>query len=179
MCFCIAGLKESFRPSAGCTGPAQEQTRRSWVSIENILMSIELNLGAFSFLAYPSLCMSICLQHKNMNLGHNFERWIDRNFLFGMFSQLKKPLHMTPRSVTLWPWLTFILKIAILDILLPGAFMFHITFYPFGLAPSVVDEIHGSSIERQNWKVPIDCTFRHKGSREVSRYVNEKKECRF
>ena len=44
----------------------------------------------------------------NCNLFHRF--WTERygDFIFGMHIQLPEPFQMTPKLMTLWPWLTFI-----------------------------------------------------------------------
>ena len=38
------------------------------------------------------------------HLGHNFLTVRDRDFIFGMYTQLIKPFQITPRSMTFCPW---------------------------------------------------------------------------
>ena len=59
-----------------------------------------MQFGASSF--FP-VCLWLCGK-KNFNLCQNFWTIRDRDFIFGMYTQLKKPLQMKPRSMTLWPW---------------------------------------------------------------------------
>ena len=47
-----------------------------------------------------SVCLFVCLSVVNFNLRYNFWTVRDRDFIFGMHTPL-----MTPRSMTLWPWL--------------------------------------------------------------------------
>ena len=49
--------------------------------------------------------LSVCLSVVNFNIHYNF--WTVRNgdFIFGQHTPLKIPFQMTPRSMTLWPWL--------------------------------------------------------------------------
>ena len=47
----------------------------------------------------------VCLSVVNFNLRYNFWTVRDRDFIFGMHSPLMMPFQMTPRSMTLWPWL--------------------------------------------------------------------------
>ena len=52
-----------------------------------------------------SVCLFVCLSVVNFNLHNNF--WTFRNwvFIFGMHAPLKMPYQMTPRSMTLCPWI--------------------------------------------------------------------------
>ena len=63
---------------------------------------------------YPVLsCLSVCYPvtlAKKINLGHNFWTVRDKDFIFGMHTQLIKPFQMTPKYITLTA--TFILKLA-------------------------------------------------------------------
>ena len=47
----------------------------------------------------------VCLSVVNFNLGYSFWTVRDRDFIFGMHTPLMIPFQMTPRSLTLWPWL--------------------------------------------------------------------------
>ena len=67
--------------------------------------------------------LSVCLSVVNFNLRYNFWTVRDRDFIFGMHTPLMTLIQMTPRSMTLWPWLlTLKLKIAFLTLLPPGAY---------------------------------------------------------
>ena len=61
--------------------------------------------GHLDFVLYVCLLYYSVAKKKIFNLRHNF--WIvrDRDFIFGIHTQLMKPFQMTPRSMTLWPWL--------------------------------------------------------------------------
>ena len=52
-----------------------------------------------------SVCLFVCLSVVNFNLRYNFWTVSDRDFIFGMRTPLMMPFQMTPRSMTLWPWL--------------------------------------------------------------------------
>ena len=52
-----------------------------------------------------SFCLFVCLSVVNFNLYYNFWNVRDRHFIFGMHTPLMWPFQMTPRSMTLWPWL--------------------------------------------------------------------------
>ena len=51
------------------------------------------------------VCLSVCLFVVNFNLRYNFWTVIGIDFIFGMHTLLMMPFQMTPRSMTLWPWL--------------------------------------------------------------------------
>ena len=51
------------------------------------------------------VCLFVCLSVVNFNLCYNFWTVRDRDFIFGMHTPLIMPFQMTPRSITLWPWL--------------------------------------------------------------------------
>ena len=55
------------------------------------------------------VCLSVCLFVRlsvvNFNLHYNFWTVRDRDFIFGMHTPLMMSFQMTPRSMTLWPWL--------------------------------------------------------------------------
>ena len=51
----------------------------------------------------------------------------DRDFIYGVHTQLMMPFQMTPRSGTLT--LTFVLKIAFLDFVATGGIVFHKHMY--------------------------------------------------
>ena len=51
------------------------------------------------------VCLFVCLSVVNFNLRYNFWTKRDRDFIFGMHTPLMTPFQMTPRSMTLWPWL--------------------------------------------------------------------------
>lgn len=59
-----------------------------------------------------SVCLFVCLSVVNFNLCHNFWTIRDRDFIFSMHTPLIKYFQMTSRSMTLWPWLWHMLKIA-------------------------------------------------------------------
>ena len=52
-----------------------------------------------------SVCLFVCLSVVNFNLRYNFWTVRDRDFIFGIHTPLMMPFQMTPRSMTLWPWL--------------------------------------------------------------------------
>ena len=52
-----------------------------------------------------SACLFVCLSVVNFNIGCNFWAVRDRDFIFGKHTPLIIPFQMTPRSMTLWPWL--------------------------------------------------------------------------
>ena len=98
-------------------------------------MPPEWNGGGILFLSCLSVTVSVCLSvflwlcgsvAKNFNLGYNFWTVRDKDFVFGMHVHIMKPFQMTPRSMTLWPWLWLLyLKKQILDFVATGAFVFH------------------------------------------------------
>ena len=63
---------------------------------------------------WPSLCPQIkwsgaycfCpVCFVNFDIRYNFWTESDRGFIFGMHTQLMMPFQLTPRLMTLWPWL--------------------------------------------------------------------------
>ena len=54
--------------------------------------------------------LSVCLTVVNFNICYNFWTVRGRDFIFGMHTPLMMPFQMTPRSMTLWPWLWPLLK---------------------------------------------------------------------
>ena len=77
-------------------------------------------IGGILFLSCLFVCLSVCLSVVNFNIHYNFWTVRGRDFIFGMHTPLMMPFQMTPRSMTLWPWLTFALKIAFLDFVAVG-----------------------------------------------------------
>ena len=68
-------------------------------------------------------CLFVCL--SVVNLGYDFWPVRDRDFIFGMHTPLMMAFHMIPRSMTL----TFVLKIASLELVATGGILFHIHMY--------------------------------------------------
>ena len=62
----------------------------------------------------------VCLSVINFNLRYNFWTIRDGDFIFGMHTPLMMPSQMTPKSMTLWPWLTSVLKKTFWTLLRPG-----------------------------------------------------------
>ena len=87
--------------------------RFSWLLVLGLYMEDYLHIfmppdriiGGILFLSYLSVCLSVCLSVVNFNLRYNFWTMTDRVFIFGMNTPLMMPFQMTPRSMTLWPWL--------------------------------------------------------------------------
>ena len=52
-----------------------------------------------------SVCLFVCLSVVNFNIRYNFWTVRGRDFIFCMHTSLMIPFQMTPRSMTLWPWL--------------------------------------------------------------------------
>ena len=84
------------------------------------------------------VCLSVCLSVVNFNLPYNFWTVRDRDFIFGMYTQLMMPFQMTPRSIDLVTLtLTLKLKIAFSTLLPQGhtvvfhkhPLIFYIHFY--------------------------------------------------
>ena len=83
----------------------------------------EWNSEASSFCP---VCLSVTLWQKNFNFCHNFWTERDRNFIFGMHTQLMKPSVSNDTKVNDLLTVTFILKNSQFWTLLPpGAFVFH------------------------------------------------------
>ena len=59
------------------------------------------NGGGVLFLS----CLFVCLSVLNFNLRYNFWTVRGRDFIFGMHALLMVSFQITPRSMTLWPWL--------------------------------------------------------------------------
>ena len=59
--------------------------------------------GAYCFFSCLIVCLSVCLSVVNFNIRYNL--WTIRDFIFGMHTPLMMPFQMTPRLMTLWPWL--------------------------------------------------------------------------
>ena len=70
-------------------------------------MPLDRMIGAYCFCP---VCLFVCLSVFNFNLRYNFWTVRDRDFIFGMHTALMTHLQMTPRSITLWPWLALKLK---------------------------------------------------------------------
>ena len=51
------------------------------------------------------VCLSVYLSVVNFNLRFNFWTVRDWDFIYSMRTPLMMPFQMTPRSITLWPWL--------------------------------------------------------------------------
>ena len=51
-----------------------------------------------------SVCLSVCLL-STLTFAITFELKRGGDFIFSMHTPLMKPFQMTPRSMTLWPWL--------------------------------------------------------------------------
>ena len=82
--------------------------------------------------SFCPVCLSVCLSVVNFNLRYNFWTIRGRDFIFGMHTPLMIPFQMTPRSMTLWPWLlTFVLKIAFLDFVATGGIVSVFTNTPW------------------------------------------------
>ena len=63
-------------------------------------------LGAYCFCPVCLfVCLSVCLSVVNFNLRFNFWTVRNRDFIYGMHTPLMMPFQMTPRLMTLWPWL--------------------------------------------------------------------------
>ena len=82
------------------------------ISIYDVLNYIYLCPGSNDrghFIFVPSvclfICLSVCLSVVNFNLRCNIWTVRDRDFMFGMNTPLMTAFQMTPRSMTLWPWL--------------------------------------------------------------------------
>ena len=56
-----------------------------------------------------SVFLSVWLSVVNFNIRYNFWTVRGRDFIFGMHISLMMPFQMTPRSMTLWPWLWHLL----------------------------------------------------------------------
>ena len=50
-------------------------------------------------------CLSVCMSAVNSYLCYTFFNVRDRDFRFDMHFPQMTPFQMTPRSMTLWPWL--------------------------------------------------------------------------
>ena len=75
---------------------------------------------------YFVFVLSICLTMSvNVILSYNFSTIRGRNFTFGMCAPLIMPFWMTPRLMSLWPWLTFTLKIAYKEFVASTGVAFH------------------------------------------------------
>ena len=77
-----------------------------------IFMPPDQMIWGILFLSSLSVCLSVlfvclfvCLSVINFNLRYNFWTVRDRDFIFGMHTPLMMPYQITPRSMTLWPWL--------------------------------------------------------------------------
>ena len=87
---------------------------------QNVLICVcpEWNFWGILFLSCLSVCQSVCLSvcgsvtlwQKNFNLGHNFWTVRDKDFIFGIHTQLMKSFQMIPRSMKLLPWLLPLFK---------------------------------------------------------------------
>ena len=74
-----------------------------WIVIAFSCPPPEWNSGASSFCPVcDSVSLSVTLWQQN-NIGHNIWTVRDRDFIFGMHTQLMKPFQMTPRSMNLQP----------------------------------------------------------------------------
>ena len=81
-------------------------------TIHNLAKSVEVFIfyaprsndrGHIAFVL--SVCLFVWLSVVNFNLRYNFWTVRGRDFLFGMHTLLLMHFQMTPRSMTLWPWL--------------------------------------------------------------------------
>ena len=68
----------------------------------DIFMPPDWMIGAYYFCP---VFLFVCVSFVNFNLHYNFWTVRDRDFMFGMHTQLMRPFQITPRSTTLWPWL--------------------------------------------------------------------------
>ena len=61
---------------------------------------------------YFFICLCVCCKKNPFNLHHNFWTVRDRDFIFGIYTQLMKPFHLTPMSMTSWhwPWILYLKK---------------------------------------------------------------------
>ena len=76
------------------------------------------------FYAPKSNCFCpVCLSVVNFNIHYNFWTVRDRDFIFGMHTQLMMPVQMTPKSMTLN--LTFVIKRAFLSFVATWGTVFH------------------------------------------------------
>ena len=104
-------LKMVFAWLAVCTGAQARVSIVLWFIILDFYATRKWNSEASSFCPHcDAVFLSVWLWQKNFYLGYNFWTVRDRDFIFGMHTQLMKPFQMTTRSVTLI--VAFILKIA-------------------------------------------------------------------
>ena len=68
--------------------------------IRGILFLVCLSVCFFCL----SVCLSVCLL-STLTFAITFELKRGGDFIFGMHTPPMKPFQMTPRSMTLWPWL--------------------------------------------------------------------------
>ena len=88
----------------------QFPARGSTQALLCLFMSPDRMIGAYCFC---SVCLFVCLSVflfvcpsvVNFNLRFYFWTVRDRDFIFGMHTPLMMSLQITPRSMTLWPWL--------------------------------------------------------------------------
>ena len=81
--------------------------------IRGIFMPPDRMIGGILFLSCLFVCLSVCLSVclfvclsvVNFNIRYNFWTVRGRDFIFGMHTPLMMTFQMTPRSMTLWPWL--------------------------------------------------------------------------
>ena len=81
--------------------PVQSDVPHSLYSISFISMPPDRMIGDILCLS----CLFVCLSVVIFNLRYNIWTVRDRNFIFGMHTPLMMPFQLTPRSMTLWPWL--------------------------------------------------------------------------
>ena len=81
---------------------------KSVFNLPHYVQELNSEYPVFVLSVWLSVCLWLCysltlLQKINFNLGHNF--WIvrERDFIFGMHTQLMEPIQMTPKSMNLWP----------------------------------------------------------------------------
>ena len=80
-----------------------------FVGVMPLFMPPDRMIGGILFLSCLSVCLFVCLfvclSVVNFNLRYNFWTIRDRDFIFGMHTPLMTPFQVTPKSMTLWPWL--------------------------------------------------------------------------
>ena len=81
-----------------------------YLNFINFIMPPDRMIGGILFLSCLFVSLFVCLYVVNFNIRYSF--WIvrGRDFIFSMHTPLIMPFHMTPWSMTLWPWLWPLLK---------------------------------------------------------------------
>ena len=93
----------------------------------------------FFFCLY--VCLSVCLL-STLTFAITFEFKRGGDFIFSMHTPLIKPFQMTPRSMTLWPWLWPWSKNGLLDFVANRGIVFYkhtLLFFTLKLLPFYLD----------------------------------------